>query len=128
MYWKLELSYGHRVFNPCVFVCFATKQVVLFIEAAPISMQYCLQSLLATANQISWTGECILEEKVVYMNNIHDKTIQWETRKKSCNECILLALFGEEFQRNFSYTMLANKSNLDNKSYTHIMYWHIHCK
>mgnify|MGYP000273004010 CR=1 FL=1 len=38
-------------------VCFATKQVVLFTEAVPVSTPYCLPSLLATANQISQFGE-----------------------------------------------------------------------
>ena len=32
---------------------FATKQVVLFIEAAPVLTPCCLPSLLATANQMS---------------------------------------------------------------------------
>ena len=36
---------------------FATKKVVLFIEAAPVSTPCCLPSLLATANQISRLGE-----------------------------------------------------------------------
>ena len=43
--------------DTCEFVCFATKQVVLFIEAAPVSTPHCLPSLLATANQISRLGE-----------------------------------------------------------------------
>ena len=30
-------------------------------------------------------GAVYIEEKAVYMNNIHSKTIQWETRKKSCS-------------------------------------------
>ena len=49
-------------------------------------MPCCLRSLLATANQMSRLGEApqgavYIEEKAVYMNNIHSKTIQWETRK-----------------------------------------------
>ena len=66
---------------------FATKQVVLFIEAAPVSTPCCLPSLLATVNQMSRLGEAqrvssVYRRKAVYMNTIHGKTIQWETRKK----------------------------------------------
>ena len=43
--------------DTCEFVFFATKQVVLFIEAVPVSTPHCLPSLLATSNQISLTGE-----------------------------------------------------------------------
>ena len=31
------------------------------------------------------TGAVYIEEKAVYMNSIPGKTIQWETRKKSCS-------------------------------------------
>ena len=41
----------------CVFAFFATKQIVLLIEAAPASTPYCLSSLLATVNQIRRLGE-----------------------------------------------------------------------
>ena len=41
----------------CLCICFATKQVVLSIEAALVSTPYCLPPLLATANRISRTGE-----------------------------------------------------------------------
>ena len=60
--------YNDTVFRyTCVFVCFATKQVVLFIEAVPFSTPYCLPSLLVTANQISRTdeaphGSCVYEQ------------------------------------------------------------------
>ena len=31
------------------------------------------------------TGVVYTEEKAVYVGNIHGKTIQWKTRKKSCS-------------------------------------------
>ena len=31
------------------------------------------------------TGAVYMEEKTVYMDNIPDKTIQWETWKKACS-------------------------------------------
>ena len=53
-----RLNYSNdSVLNTCVFVCFATEQVVLFIEAVPVSTPYCLSPLLALANQISRTVE-----------------------------------------------------------------------
>ena len=54
---------------------------VLIIEAAPVSMPCCLPSLLTKANQVSRTGEAPHGSHVY----IHNKTIQWETRKKSCS-------------------------------------------
>ena len=43
------------------------------------------------------TGAVYMQEKAVYMNNIHDKTIQWETRNKYCsiitNNIYLLYLY-----------------------------------
>ena len=52
----------------------STIQVVLFIEAAPVSTPLCLSSLLATANQMSQTGEIQHESRVYeqYINIIHD--------------------------------------------------------
>ena len=44
---KTRMCFGHGVLNTCVFVSFATKHVVLLIEAAPVSTSYCLLSLLA---------------------------------------------------------------------------------
>ena len=62
MHTKQELVESLNYSNDTVFltqcIClFSTKQVVLFIEAAPVSTPYCLPSLLATSNQISRTGE-----------------------------------------------------------------------
>ena len=49
-----SLNYSNdTVFLARVFVCFAIKHVVLFIEVAPVSMPYCLPFLLASVNQIS---------------------------------------------------------------------------
>ena len=57
----------------------------------------CLDTMLFTistsyAQPIEWvkwvrlhTVAVYIEEKAVYMNNINGKTIQWETRKKSCS-------------------------------------------
>ena len=42
--------------------------------------------LFTICTSYSQSNESI-EEKAVYMNNIHSKTIQWETWKKSC--CII---------------------------------------
>ena len=53
MHAKQERVERLNYFNDTVFVCFATKQVVLFIEAAPVATPCCLPSLLATVNQIS---------------------------------------------------------------------------
>ena len=78
--------FNDKLFLTPVYLSFFTsKQIVLLIEAAPVSTSCCLPSLLATANQISRLGEpCILGRKnPVYVGNIHDKTIQWETRTQS---------------------------------------------
>ena len=53
MHAKQERVESLNYFNDTVFVCFATKQVVLFIEAATVATPCCLPSLLVTANQIS---------------------------------------------------------------------------
>ena len=42
-------------------------QVVLFIEEVPVSTPYCLPSLLATANQISRTGDVLV---IIFNNRI----------------------------------------------------------
>ena len=76
--------HAKQVLNSCVFVFFATKQVVLFLKVAPVSTPYCLLSLLTTVNQISRLGEAphgsrVYRRKVVYVGNIHGKTIQLKT-------------------------------------------------
>ena len=47
--------------TPVYLSCFATKQVVLLIDAVPVSTPYCLSSLLATSNQISGLGKATHE-------------------------------------------------------------------
>jgi len=50
--------YNDKVFLTHVYLSVLQPlQVVLFIEAVPVSTPYCLPSLLATANQISRTSE-----------------------------------------------------------------------
>jgi len=39
---------------------FQPNKFYLFIKVAPVSLPYCLPSLLATANQISRTSEAVL--------------------------------------------------------------------
>jgi len=45
------------LFVTLVFVFFAFKEVVLFIETAPVLTLYFFPSLLATANEMSQFGE-----------------------------------------------------------------------
>ena len=69
-----------------VFVYFATKQVVLFIEAAPfwrhiVYYLYQLHQIKLVESVRPHTGAVYIEEKAVYMNNKHDMALQYETRK-----------------------------------------------
>ena len=49
--------FNDTMFLTPMYLFFASKQVVLFIEAVPVPTPYCLPSLLATANQMSRFGE-----------------------------------------------------------------------
>ena len=62
----------------CVCVCFATKHM-LVIEAVR----------LYTAIRGGWCSSAYIEEKAVYLIIIHDKTVQWVSRKKYCSIIIV---------------------------------------
>ena len=69
MHAKQERVDSLNYFNDTLFLTpvylsfFTSKQIVLLIEAAPVSTSCCLPSLLATANQISRLGEPCIRKK-----------------------------------------------------------------
>ena len=49
------------------------------------SLQLCLCRFICQSGEALY-GECsYIEEKAVYINIIHGKTVQWKTRKESCS-------------------------------------------
>ena len=87
--WKFELFYWHGVLVTCVFVCFATKHVVLFIEAAPVLAPCCLPSLLTTIKLVKTTsfhtGPVYMEEKNRVLFIYTAKPSNGKHGKKSCS-------------------------------------------
>ena len=70
---------------PVCFVCFATKQVVLFIEAATVSTPYCYNLYIATSNQISRTDDA-LHGSGVYRrkSRVYERKNPEQLRRGSC--------------------------------------------